>query len=109
MKRLIKGLLVALVFVASAVNLRAQSPVSWWQGEGNLLDSAGTNNGNLNLKFSYGSGISNQCFQLKGGFLRVTDAVELKPANVSVQFWVKGKSPGLYLFNKFGSSSTLSY
>src|SRR5947207_1025501 len=108
MKRLMKSLTVALVFIASAVILRAQTPVSWWRGERNLVDSAGTNNGNLNLKFSYGPGISNQCFQLKGGFLRVTDAAELQPASVSVQFWVKGKSPGLYLFNKFGSSSTLS-
>src|SRR4051812_11991301 len=110
MKRLMKRLMVVLALVSSPLVLSAQSPVSWWQGESNLLDSAGTNNGFLDpFKFSYGTGISGQDFNFNGAFVNVPRSTTLEPANVTVQLWVKGTSPGLYLFNKFGSGSTLSY
>jgi len=72
--------------------------VSWWQGESNVLDSVGSNNGALNVPLSYAAGYSGQAFFISGGIIQVPDAPSLDPSNVTVQAWVNATSPGAYRY-----------
>src|SRR6266496_1465104 len=47
--------------------------ISWWQGEGNVLDSVGSNNGALNVPLSYTAGQSGQAFSISGGIVQIPD------------------------------------
>lgn len=92
-----KLILVILLFRCPAM---AQTPncapapsglVGWWKGDGNALDSAGTNNGVLVNGAGFAPGEVGQGFSLTGpdqGVLE-PDAPELDPTNaVSVEAWV---------------------
>jgi hypothetical protein len=77
------------------------SPVSWWKGESNVVDSVGTNNGSVYVPpaVGYVPGYSGQAFSFGGGIINIADAADLKPASVTVQLWVKaGSSPGAYRY-----------
>src|SRR5689334_22909841 len=79
--------------IGITVIANAQSPVSWWQGEGNLIDSIGTNNGFMdvtNITFSYQPGVNGQAFGLNGAYITVPDAPSLEPATMTLQAWIKG-------------------
>jgi len=74
------GLMLALFgsFGLSAV-VHAQTPVSWWKGDGNALDSADGNNGTLQGGVTYGPGVVNQGFLFDGtnGVVHIPDAANL--------------------------------
>ncbi|HLZ54003.1 MAG TPA: LamG-like jellyroll fold domain-containing protein, partial [Verrucomicrobiae bacterium] len=65
--------------------------VSWWPGEGNADDIVGTNNGTLVDGVTFAAGRVGQAFHLDGTnqYVQIADSPSLKPANVSVEAWVK--------------------
>src|SRR5688500_3439 len=94
-------LLTLLAFgLADASAQQPSGPVGWWKGEGNAADSAGTNSGTdiAASPVSFAPGKSGQGLTLAGGSVQVPDAAALKPAQVTVQAWVKGTSPGNYTY-----------
>ena len=72
------GLALLGSFGLSAV-VHAQTPVSWWKGDGNALDSTGGNNGTLQGGVTYGPGVVNQGFVFNGtnGTVQIPDAANL--------------------------------
>lgn len=72
--------------------------ISWWQGEGNFLDTLGNNNARLDDKFGYVPGVSGQAFRFSGGCVSVPDDPSLQPSTVTVQVWAKSQSPGGYTY-----------
>jgi Concanavalin A-like lectin/glucanases superfamily/Immunoglobulin domain len=65
--------------------------VSWWRAEGNANDSVGTNHGTLVAGITFTGGKVGQAFHLDGTdqYVQIADSPSLKPANVSVEAWVK--------------------
>jgi hypothetical protein len=65
--------------------------VSWWQGEGNALDSAGINNGVLVNGTGFGVGEVGQAFSFSGHqqCVDVPYSKSLMATNYSVEAWVK--------------------
>ncbi|MBI2928029.1 MAG: LamG domain-containing protein [Verrucomicrobia bacterium] len=51
-------------------------PVGWWQGDGNAIDVAGSNNGVLKNGATFGTGFQGEAFSFDG----IDDYVELPPA-----------------------------
>src|SRR5215468_10310391 len=53
--------------------------VSWWRGEGNALDSAGTNNGTLVGNVTFAPGMVGQGFLLNGtnSYIRIPHSASL--------------------------------
>lgn len=96
MKRL--NYIVSLILIAfGSINAKAQAPNLWLKADGNLLDSASTNNGVLVDPISYTPGNSGQAFLAEGGAIRVTNSPDLRPAStVTVQALVKGTAPGAF-------------
>src|SRR5690348_3679953 len=100
MKTIIKTGLLLCAIVWSAFQTTAQTPVSWWQGEGNVLDSQDGNNGVVDVSrvLGYTNGVLGQAFDFQGAFVTVPDAPSLDPATVSVQAWVKSPSSQLFKY-----------
>lgn len=71
---------------------------SWWHGEGNADDSAGTNNGTLVGGTSYAAGRVGQGFNLNGSNAGVTiphnTNLDVNPGGFSTEFWMKANSQG---------------
>ena len=66
--------------------------VGWWPGEGNAQDLAGTNNGSLQGgAIASAIGIVGQAFQFDGvnSYVQIPDAPALKPANLTIEAWVR--------------------
>lgn len=102
------------ILISGLLSANAQTPpglVSWWQAESNMLDSAGSNHGSTSQGVFYNAGHSGQAFLFDGGIVRVPDAESLKPANVTVQAWVKAITPGnfQYILNKSKGPGDISY
>ena len=73
--------------------------VSWWGGENNALDLAGTNNGALMNEATYGTGRVGQAFSLDGvdDYISVPDSPSLNPSTITVNAWIlSNNSPGTY-------------
>jgi len=73
--------------------------VGWWAGDGNPYDLAHTNFGILHGGANYAPGAVGQGFLLNGtnAYIEIPDAPDLKPANVSVEAWVRfdaAETPG---------------
>ena len=90
---------VAALFQAGSggkcVGLTCQPPpsglVSWWKGEGNPFDSAGTNEGILKNGVSFVTGEVGQAFQFNGTnqYLEIPDSPSLDPTNsLTLETWV---------------------
>ncbi len=77
-----------------------QGLVSWWRGEGNASDSAGSNNGVLNGTVSFTPGQVGQAFSFNGnGYVEVPNSTTLEPGNVTAEAWVRHNgSPGTYKY-----------
>jgi hypothetical protein len=68
--------------------------VSWWRGEGNVLDSAGGNNGTLAGNATYGLGEVGQGFVLNGNgaAIQVGNPANLQLQNFTIEAWVQRAS-----------------
>ena len=65
--------------------------VSWWRGEGDCLDAAGTNNGALSVGASFASGEVGQAFNFDGisGYVEVASSSNLNPAgSFTIEGWI---------------------
>jgi len=65
--------------------------VSWWRGEGDCLDAAGTNNGTLSVGASFASGEVGQAFSFDGvsGYVEVPSSSSLNPAgSFTIEGWI---------------------
>jgi hypothetical protein len=93
-------LLTAGLVLAFAAAARDCSPtpaglVGWWPGEGNAKDVAGTNNGTLQGGATASvAGVVGSAFGFDGtnGYVRIPDAPELRPTNLTVEAWVRFNS-----------------
>jgi len=65
--------------------------VGWWPGDGNTTDIIGGNNGTLMNGAGFALGEVGSAFQLDGtnNDVQIPDSAALKPANVSVEVWLK--------------------
>ena len=66
--------------------------VAWWKGDGNALDSVGTNAARLVNGATFGSGLAGQAFTLDGtaAYVEIPDSPVLDGmAALTIQFWVK--------------------
>ena len=90
-----------LVFgLAATLAQQPAGPVGWWKGEGNATDAAGNNSGadTVASPVSFAPGKTGQGLLLAGGSVQVPDVAALKPAQVTVQAWVRATSPGNYRY-----------
>ena len=64
--------------------------VSWWEGDGNALDSAGTNNGTLAGDTGYAPGMVGQGFALDGSgdAVEVGNPTSLQLQNFTIEAWI---------------------
>ncbi|MBI3734038.1 MAG: lamin tail domain-containing protein [Chloroflexi bacterium] len=69
--------------------------VSWWRGEGDAIDSKGSNNGVLVNGVNFAPGMVGQGFQFSGGgdYVTVPDATSLNPTTYSVEGWIYATTP----------------
>ena len=85
--------------------------VSRWQGESNVLDTVGVNNGVVNAQIGYTNGIVGQAFRIAGGIIQTPHSASLAPSNITVQAWVRATAPGTfrYILSKSMSGGGVSY
>lgn len=86
------------VDLTQASNPPPSDAVSWWRGEGNTLDSAGTNNGIAEGSVAYATGRIGQAFSFNG-----TDADVSVPLTPTLDV---GASNGLTITTWFNPTST---
>src|SRR5439155_14963032 len=95
---------VAGNYIGIDVNGHTQIPgiVSWWKAEGSggvtAPDSVDSNPGTLTNGATYASGKVGQAFSLDGvdDFVQVADAANLRPAQVTLEAWVKPSRSGVF-------------
>ena len=65
--------------------------VGWWPGNANAKDAVAGNNGQLVGDATFAAAVVNQGFRLDGvgDYVEIPDSAALKPANVSVEAWVR--------------------
>jgi len=92
-------ILLALAFpVVSAAADCVPAPaglVSWWPGDGDARDIAGTNNGSLQGGATASSpGLDGSAFSFDGtnGFVQIPDSASLRLTNLTVEAWVRFSS-----------------
>ncbi len=87
-----------LLFYLTHANGACTSPpsnmVSWWKADGNPDDFVGTNHGTLVNGTTYASGMVGQAFSFDGlnDYVNVGNASSLKPAQFTLDAWVKATS-----------------
>lgn len=99
MKRMLL-LVFALVFISTGVAnaIPIDGLVSYWQADGNALDSEGANHGTLKLNASYADGVSGQAFKLDGHYDHVyvphSDSLNIGvEQDFSISAWVNLSNP----------------
>ncbi len=69
--------------------------VSWWPGDGNAQDVAGTNNGTLEGGATASApGLVSSAFGFDGtnGYVQIPDSPALRPTNLTIEAWVRFSS-----------------
>ena len=102
----------ALVLTASADPTNCTAPpaglVSWWRGEGNALDQAGTNNGTAVNGVVFPTGKVGQAFGFNGtsSYVQVPSSASLNPSgSFSIETWIYPRQDtpyGVNLLSKWG-------
>src|SRR2546426_180955 len=80
---------------AADCSLAAADLVGWWPGDGNGNDIVGTNNDALlGGATATADGLVNSAFNFDGtnAYVQIPDAPELKPANLTIEAWVRFNS-----------------
>lgn len=86
--------------------------ISWWRGEGNALDSAGTNHGTASNGVVYVEGKVGQGFGFDGinDFVWVPDAANLRPTSITLEAWARfNGTQGPVLGRSWGAGIHNSY
>jgi hypothetical protein len=106
-------------FSDQLTTLRVMAPVpapsglvSWWRGEGNALDSTGTNHGTASNGVVYVQGKVGQAFGFDGinDFVWVPDATNLRPSSITLEAWARFNGTlGPVLGRSFGAAVHNSY
>jgi hypothetical protein len=92
---------VADTFTNSTSTFATNDLASWWQADGNALDSWGANNGTASgsvISFFQGKVGHGFLSTGTGASILVPDAPDLEPQNITVQAWVKSVSPGSFKY-----------
>jgi hypothetical protein len=90
--------LLAAVVDASAQATNCVAPpaglVSWWRGQANAFDQAGTNNGTLTGNTTYGAGRVGQGFVFDGSgdAVSIGNPASLQLQDFSIETWIKRAS-----------------
>ncbi|PWU11255.1 MAG: hypothetical protein C5B50_23760 [Verrucomicrobia bacterium] len=71
--------------------------VSWWQAQGNAVDTISTNNGTLIGTVSYGPGMVGQGFVLNGNgaYIQLANSTNLQTQTFTIEAWIKRASASL--------------
>jgi hypothetical protein len=85
--------------------------ISWWKGDGNVLDQVSTNNGTLAGNTTYGPGRVGQGFVLDGSGdgVIVGNPPALQLQNFTIETWVRRASTSTVSFGAFGSGLIFGY
>jgi hypothetical protein len=89
---LLAGPTAAIRMAAASCSTAPAGIISWWPGDGNASDIAGTNNGTLQGgAIATGVGMVGQAFSFDGNtaYVQIPDAPALKPANLTIEAWVR--------------------
>src|SRR5690348_4003730 len=99
MKRITYILTLFTLLVYWSLPVDAQSGlVGWWQGESNVNDTIGGNNGSITMQLSYVPGESGQAFDFLGGSVDIPNNPTLQPTNITIQMYVKSSGSGSYKY-----------
>jgi hypothetical protein len=79
--------------------------VGWWPGNGNVHDAVAGNDGQLAGDATFAPAVVNQGFKLDGfsDYVEIPDSPALKPAQVSVEAWVRFDSLTTPIVSQFGA------
>ena len=80
---------------AADCSAAAASLVSWWPGDGNANDIAGTNNGTLRGGATATTlGVVGQAFSFDGtnNYVQIPNAPSQQPTNLIIEAWVRSNS-----------------
>ena len=91
---LVLGLLISIGVVSGRADClpNPTNLVAWWPGDGSASDVTGANNGVLQGGATAGAaGVVGAAFNFDGtnGYVQIPDAPALKPANLTVEAWVR--------------------
>jgi Leucine-rich repeat (LRR) protein len=92
---LLTGLMLVPPVGAAGCSSAPAGLVSWWPGDGNANDIAGTNNGALQGGATATNvGVVATAFSFDGtnGTVRIADSPSLRPTNLTVEAWVRFSS-----------------
>ena len=104
LRRDVQVVLVLLLVAAATPAFRAAAAdcsaaaaglVSWWPGDGNANDIAGTNNGTLQGGATATTlGVVGQAFSFDGtnNYVQIPEAPSQGPANLTIEAWVRFNS-----------------
>jgi hypothetical protein len=85
--------------------------VSWWQGEGNALDSTGTNNGTLfgNTTFAPARVGQGFVFDGNGAAVQLGNPANLRLQDLTIETWIRRASMSLASLNGNGNGLIFGY
>lgn len=105
---------IGALFVATPPPTCSPSPsglVSWWRGEGNTLDQAGTNHGTLAGNTTYGAGRVVQGFVFDGStdLVTVGNPTSLQLQVFTIEAWIQRASSSFVSLGSYGNGSIFGY
>ena len=85
--------------------------VGWWRGEGNSLDSAGTNNGTLSGNTTFTDARVGQGFVFdgNGAVVQLGNPPSLRFQDLTIETWIRRASPSVASLNGNGNGHIFGY